>query len=485
MELFKLATYPKRRLRVLPPRQTDIPVPSTTASVSAPGATPSDTTSSATATSAPSSVTNTPSSVSQSPSSSQDISSPSSGSSSVSESQSQSVIISSSSSSIPRSSTSPTLASSSISSTSSTLPSSTPPSSTSSSPTSTSPISSTVATSSTVTTDSTSTFSLTSSPSSSQATSTSNVSLTTFTSLVTTEVNGTPTTIPTTVVTSLSSPPPSISTSQRTAIIAGSAVGGVVAFVLALAILWYLRRRIKKREYASLRHKPPSRSAFLAGEDMDDPVVPGQYRDDPFASHHSGSGDPPYELPPRLFRARASESGSIFQEAVWPPPGAGSRLRDPLTGPSSKVDLSGIVDGVMGPSSSPPRPSSGSDTPRIRGGASFDADESRDSLSLRLEGSGSDLGHGHDRDMSTGSQTGLIPRSRRASYTPSPLILTNPDVHGDGESPTTPTRPKIWKDDSPTSPRNWLERSPRDRSSGGGASIGVGHEGSTGAGLAM
>jgi hypothetical protein len=50
--------------------------------------------------------------------------------------------------------------------------------------------------------------------------------------------------------------------------------------------------------------------------------------------------------PPRLLRARASESGSIFQESVWPPP---SGLIDPLTSPSQNVDLGRIVTDIMGP----------------------------------------------------------------------------------------------------------------------------------------
>jgi hypothetical protein len=58
--------------------------------------------------------------------------------------------------------------------------------------------------------------------------------------------------------------------------------------------------------------------------------------------------------PPRLLRARASESGSIFQESVWPPPSAASQLMDPLTYPSRSVDLARVVTDVMGPPESGP-----------------------------------------------------------------------------------------------------------------------------------
>ena len=58
---------------------------------------------------------------------------------------------------------------------------------------------------------------------------------------------------------------------------------------------------------------------------------------------------PPGAAAPHLMGVRA-ESGSIFREAVWPPPGQPSALVDPLVKASSAVDLSRIVDDVMGPS---------------------------------------------------------------------------------------------------------------------------------------
>ncbi|KAF8261470.1 hypothetical protein EI94DRAFT_1745945 [Lactarius quietus] len=156
-----------------------------------------------------------------------------------------------------------------------------------------------------------------------------------------------------------------------------------------------MRRRARRQRYWALsRKRLPSRSTFLAGESMDmphstspQPTSPSAYsyadNIDPFATQASrpptgrsgGSGSPPpssypyaaYSYsqrpdspshspvpssPPRLFRARASESGSIFHESVWPPPSAASQLTDPLTSPSHAVDLGSIVNDVMGPTTS-------------------------------------------------------------------------------------------------------------------------------------
>lgn len=72
------------------------------------------------------------------------------------------------------------------------------------------------------------------------------------------------------------------------------------------------------------------------------------YRDDPFSTSISRfrSRTPP---PGVMLNARGSQTGSIFQEAVWPPP-TSEKLVDPMVLGSSKVDLGSIVDDVMGPS---------------------------------------------------------------------------------------------------------------------------------------
>ena len=63
-------------------------------------------------------------------------------------------------------------------------------------------------------------------------------------------------------------------------------------------------------------------------------------------SSHAHAAASSSSLPPRLLFARASGSGSIFQEAVWPPPA--SQLMDPLTSASQSVDLTSDVTDVMG-----------------------------------------------------------------------------------------------------------------------------------------
>lgn len=210
------------------------------------------------------------------------------------------------------------------------------------------------------------------------------------------------------IVTALrTSTPSSSNSSTRTSVIAGSAVAGLVVVIVVLATLFICRRRVQRQRYWALsRKRQPSRAAFLAGEEMDlpfpsPPFASAEY-DDPLMSRASsraggrnagsgfgggggggvgsmgsvgdvgsggggGRGRPSYthstqspsmssnthggtsSSPPRLLRARASESGSIFHESVWPPPSAASQLIDPLTSPSQKVDLTRIVNDVMGP----------------------------------------------------------------------------------------------------------------------------------------
>ena len=121
-----------------------------------------------------------------------------------------------------------------------------------------------------------------------------------------------------------------------------------------------------------------------------------EYRDgsrDPQGPTNVGGENPEMrqidEPPPRILRPVASKTGSYFQEAVWPPPEEGSRIVDPLMVASS-VDLTSIVDEVMGPN-----PRSAGSIPRSSG--SFDAGPSAWTSRLRggAEGfneSGFDLG---------------------------------------------------------------------------------------------
>lgn len=126
---------------------------------------------------------------------------------------------------------------------------------------------------------------------------------------------------------------------------------------------------------------------------------------------------------------RASESGSIFREAVWPPPGEPSRLVDPLLSASSQVDLGGIIDDVMG-SHAASRP------------ISFVAGHAR----RDTESSSEDRRHSRAT-----SQTGLLPNRSE-----SPLISqvkAHPPLFVTNATPPSPTHA--------VSPKNWLERSPQ------------------------
>ncbi|KAH9024086.1 hypothetical protein EDB84DRAFT_1616317 [Lactarius hengduanensis] len=68
---------------------------------------------------------------------------------------------------------------------------------------------------------------------------------------------------------------------------------------------------------------------YLSGGSVDPPSFPYAYA----YSHkpdipHVRTGSPVPSSPPCLFRPRASESRSIFQESMWPPPSAASQLTD-------------------------------------------------------------------------------------------------------------------------------------------------------------
>lgn len=183
--------------------------------------------------------------------------------------------------------------------------------------------------------------------------------------------------------------------------------------------------------------------------DLPQPSSPFAYadNDDPFATHVSrrpsdGSGSSPPSYPgtypyshrpdsphartgsPRLFRPRTSESGSIFQESVWPPPA--SQLTDPLTSPSHAVDLGRIVDDVM-------------------------------SRFPRAVATYENNGGGHTRDGShVSSETGPLLAAREHEPVPDAvptLTLTNPD---EPQSPLSPLQPP----QTPPRPPRWLSRSP-------------------------
>ncbi|GJE99153.1 hypothetical protein PsYK624_154000 [Phanerochaete sordida] len=135
--------------------------------------------------------------------------------------------------------------------------------------------------------------------------------------------------------------------------------------------------------YKKLRVFGKGRRSMLEDEDEDNWLgAPGigtttQYRDypasvassaqQPFVMHNRGASaasrlpsnpttpmqefqaPPPQPTSSYLMGMRAASSGSIFHEAVWPPPSEDSRFVDPLVAGSSQVDLGRIVPDVMGP----------------------------------------------------------------------------------------------------------------------------------------
>ncbi|KAI6013239.1 hypothetical protein EDC04DRAFT_718802 [Pisolithus marmoratus] len=189
----------------------------------------------------------------------------------------------------------------------------------------------------------------------------------------------------------------SSSSDQRAAIIGGSAAGGAILLVIIVAIIYILRQKHFKRlrildAIMYTRNQAAKRAMLLAGEDLDDDFYPppSGHRDyetpwdvrspppsmstlsffppgSPGLSHQpsifpsirsfgSEMGTPgvgivsgPSTL--SLYQSHRSETGSMFQEDVWPPPSEQSRLIDPFTR-SQEIDLGSIVDDVMGPTPS-------------------------------------------------------------------------------------------------------------------------------------
>ncbi|KIK57757.1 hypothetical protein GYMLUDRAFT_745571 [Collybiopsis luxurians FD-317 M1] len=141
--------------------------------------------------------------------------------------------------------------------------------------------------------------------------------------------------------------------------------------------------------------------------------------------------DSPYNSAPTLYRARASDSGSMFhEEGVWPPPNHGTQFVDPFVPArelSGDSDLSDIVDQVMGPAST--------DTTALPPGAA-------PAVAPALAGAiASPDTSGHSREISGSSATSsTIPKKS------SPLTQT---VAHPGTSNSAPQ------------PKNWLERQPK------------------------
>ncbi|KAJ4475183.1 hypothetical protein C8J55DRAFT_562167 [Lentinula edodes] len=386
-------------------------------------------------------------------------------------STSSSTTSSQSSTSPDSSSLSPSQSSSSTSSSDSdsSSPSQTSPSSTSSSQSNTS-----ISSSSTLT-----------STASSESSSSIQSSIT-FVTVVTTEPDGSVSTF--VVPSSLSSQSPdSKSANTHTAIIAGSAVGGALfAILLAVLVSLFCWRRRKNRKLgfieALTRRSKEGKGAggvgLLDGEFDDDE----EYRDELAGVHmrerttsaHSpqpsvGAGSMaslsgptqnsqhanyPYNPAPTLYRARASDSGSMFhEEGVWPPPNHGTQFVDPFVPArelSKDSELGSIVDQVMGTdisahaSSLPPGAA-----PAVVPGAVGVPDSS----SHVRGASGSSVNSTTPKRSSPLSKMLSKPDPPRSILT---RTQTDPNASFDAHNNSTMVS-------SPTSihPRNWLERQPK------------------------
>ncbi|CCM05433.1 uncharacterized protein FIBRA_07650 [Fibroporia radiculosa] len=262
---------------------------------------------------------------------------------------------------------------------------------------------------------------------------------TTITSSEVTTINGIRTTTPVAIVTTLSAPASTTSDATNKGIIAGSVVGVGALLVLAFAMIMFYRRHQHKKLNFFKGPQAKPRSLLLAGEDNDDYDLgpPTQsYRDYPNSmvthsratSYNAGSlNDLPMtpadatmqahnaRMPsPYLLGLRASESGSLFQEGVWPPPRAG--FIDPLA--STTDDLTRIVDDVMGPTAAERQVSGGpihmglAAAPAVRlvGGGATEASASAAPL---------------DAPLPLDQTVPQMPESPQAPTWQSPLFVTN------------------------------------------------------------
>lgn len=278
------------------------------------------------------------------------------------------------------------------------------------------------------------------------------------------------------IPTTLSDTTDVMSTSERNAIIAGSVAGGVTFILLIVAIILFYRRHQNKKRGFFPTSEPKPRTMLLAGEDLDDEYAYSRQSSNaptPIPSSVRRVESPVNNLPrgigidqsPRLLRARASDTGSIFrEEGIWPPPS--DRLVDPILA-GSHINLSNIVTEVMGSSAGQQNNGSGSNSVfRPRGGNRSTSGEtspvySEGSMySSDLPAAVSHLVQGHTRDMSTSSEAPLIP--------PEPLYLASMRDSGSSPSVLAPsyesgfdTSGSSTRITNSNGARNWLDRSPR------------------------
>ncbi|KAF8147828.1 hypothetical protein B0H34DRAFT_275213 [Crassisporium funariophilum] len=196
---------------------------------------------------------------------------------------------------------------------------------------------------------------------------------------------------------------------RRTAIIAGT-TAALIAFMLMLLAAVFAYRRHKLRASLALGKKK-EKKGLLDGEEFDDDdLPPGQHSSSSYHGAFLSSGRPGSPAP-SLLKSRTSDAGSVFREEVWPPPG----FVDPIEKRSNQVDLSKIVDDVMGPSATHGQSSS------------FASTSSTGYMGLPSAS--------HDREPTDASTTSVHSTSSSA-----PLIGSNARHISDGHTYTDPFR---------------------------------------------
>ena len=137
-----------------------------------------------------------------------------------------------------------------------------------------------------------------------------------------------------------------------------------------------------------------------------------------------------------LMKSRTSETGSIFREDVWPPPG----FIDPILKQNSEVDLSGIVNDVMGLSSDEPVGPSAKPTEPLQ-----PADES--SLSISSTSTSSLITPLTPTSSSSSSTYPTVATSSKFPPPPPPSSMASVNFQPRKPSPlarTSMSDPKLW-----------------------------------------
>ncbi|CAG8713920.1 4341_t:CDS:2, partial [Acaulospora colombiana] len=138
-----------------------------------------------------------------------------------------------------------------------------------------------------------------------------------------TTINGVATITATPIQTLLNTSDGTLSHSQRTGVIAGAAVGGMLVLIALLGAEEKQRRL-------------PRRLLEDEADDFDLPAPMTQWDGTSLTTSSSASA-------PRLLRARGSQTGSLFHENVWPPPT--EVMQDPLV---TSHDLGSSISLAMG-----------------------------------------------------------------------------------------------------------------------------------------